>query len=134
MTYAGDLPSSEAAKALAADPNAVIIDVRTDAEWNYVGIPFVDNLHLVSWIFFPNGAQNFEFVDQVRARGIKEDQPLYLLCRSGVRSAAAATVLTAAGYQTCYNISDGFEGDKDSNGHRGKVNGWKHAGLPWQQG
>ncbi len=134
MAYKGELTSLEAAEALAADSNAVIIDVRTDAEWSYVGIPSIENLFLVSWIYFPTGAQNVSFVEQVRDNGIEEDQTLYMICRSGVRSASAAALLTAAGYENCYNISDGFEGDKDANGHRSTVNGWKQAGLPWQQG
>ena len=134
MTYKGNVTSLEAAEALAADASAVLLDVRTDAEWNYVGVPAVENVYFVSWIFYPSGEFNGEFMKQVEETGINKDQTLYIICRSGVRSAAAASLLTAAGFKECYNVSDGFEGDKDSFGHRETGEGWKHCGLPWQQG
>ena len=134
MTYKGDLTSQETYDAIASDPNAVVIDVRTNAEWNFVGLPAIENLHLVQWTSFPTGARNENFVAEVKAKGRTEDQTLYLLCRSVQQSAAAASVLTASGFPTCYNVSDGFEGDIGPSGHRSTVNGWKHAGLPWRQG
>ncbi|MGL5909808.1 MAG: rhodanese-like domain-containing protein, partial [Phycicoccus sp.] len=76
---------------------------------------------------------NEGFVDQVRAAGAEPGRPVYLLCRSGVRSVAAAEALTAAGLGPAYNVLDGFEGPHDAAGHR-TVSGWKNAGLPWRQG
>ena len=71
---------------------------------------------------------------EIEQAGIAKDAPIFLLCRSGVRSKHAAILLTGLGYQHCYNVSGGFEGDKDDSGHRGKTGGWKFAGLPWKQG
>jgi rhodanese-related sulfurtransferase len=136
--YAGDIKPKEAWDILQKDPNACLIDVRTDAEWRYVGLPKLDKVgkatHCVSWQVFPDNRLNGTFVEQVKGAGIRPDQPLLLLCRSGQRSKHAAIALTAAGYRCCYNVAEGFEGDRDSTGHRGTVGGWKVAGLPWEQG
>ena len=90
--------------------------------------------HCVCWQIFPDNKVNDRFVDEVKAQGVRPDQTLLLLCRSGQRSRSAAIALTAAGFKCCYNIAEGFEGDKDASGHRGTVGGWKVAGLPWGQG
>jgi rhodanese-related sulfurtransferase len=74
-----------------------------------------------------------DFADKVRAAGVGENDEVFLICRSGARSAAAANALTAAGFAHCYNVAQGFEGDRDAEGHRGSVGGWKAAGLPWAQ-
>ena len=136
--YAGDIKPKEAWDILRKDPDACLIDVRTDAEWRYVGLPKLDTLgkatHCVSWQVFPDNRPNDRFVEQVGEKGIRADQPLLLLCRSGQRSKNAAIALTAAGYRCCYNVAEGFEGDRDGTGHRGTVGGWKVAGLPWEQG
>jgi rhodanese-related sulfurtransferase len=91
----------------------------------------------VEWQSFPSGTPNPGFVAQARqalaASGAGPDTPVLLLCRSGARSRAAAIALTAAGYGACFNIAHGFEGDKDTQGHRGSVAGWKATGLPWRQ-
>ncbi len=131
--YRGDVTPSEAFARLQADPNAVLIDVRTDAEWAYVGVPAVEGLRKVCWQTFPDMQRNPEFVAQVEAAGVTRDQELYLICRSGARSASAASLLTEAGFANCYNVAEGFEGDKDADGHRGRTGGWKVAGLPWVQ-
>lgn len=133
MTDIRQLPSAEAGKALVSSPDAVLIDVRTDAEWAYVGVPAVPNLKRISWQVFPTGAVDPDFVSKVKAAGVAPSQPVYLICRSGARSQAAAQALAAAGYTDLTNISDGFEGGLDANKHRGGVNGWKQAGLPWVQ-
>ncbi|MGL4743247.1 MAG: rhodanese-like domain-containing protein [Dermatophilaceae bacterium] len=137
MSYAGDVSPTEAFAAVTADANAVLVDVRTRAEWAYVGVPdLADAGHAVAfaeWVRFPDGAHNEGFVDEVRAAGVVPGQPVYLLCRSGVRSVAAAEALTAAGLGPAYNVLDGFEGPHDAAGHRTVV-GWKNAGLPWRQG
>ena len=136
--YAGDINPAEAWKTLKSDPNAQLVDVRTAAEWQFVGVPVLAELDkdpvLAEWIKFPGGAPNPDFVDQVQAAIPAKDAPILFLCRSGVRSIGAATALTAAGYTHCFNVLEGFEGDKDANGQRATLGGWKKAGLPWAQG
>lgn len=136
--YAGDVPPEEAWRILAEDPRANLVDVRTDAEFAYVGNPDISCLGKeplrIPWKVFPSMAANAGFVEEVAAQVPETDAPLLFLCRSGQRSADAATAMTAAGYGPCYNVATGFEGDKDAQGHRGTVNGWKVAGLPWIQG
>ena len=87
----------------------------------------------IEWQQFPTGAQNPDFVDELRAHGVREDQPVYFLCRSGARSRFAAVSATAAGFEHAYNVADGFEGPPNTDGQRGRVAGWKAADLPWRQ-
>lgn len=138
LGYAGVLSSSEAMDVLKRDARAVLIDVRTEPEWNFVGRPDLTDLGreplLISWQTYPGMQPNGGFVEAVRAAVPETDRTLLLLCRSGQRSHHAAVALTAAGYQDCRNISDGFEGPKDDAGHRNTVSGWRANGLPWQQG
>ena len=131
--YKGDLSPREAFEKLEADPQAVLLDVRTVPEWLYVGLPVVDRLLKVSWQNFPAMELNPRFVEMVRAAGVPRDALLLCICRSGQRSAQAAEALTAAGFENCYNIAEGFEGGRDAEGHRATVGGWKAAGLPWVQ-
>lgn len=136
MSYAGDVTPSEAFAAVTQGEGAVLVDVRTRAEWAYVGVPQLDSQHrpvLVEWQQYPDGALNESFVDELRAAEIAEGTPIYFLCRSGVRSIAAAEAATAAGLGPAYNVVEGFEGPHDPAGHR-TVAGWKNAGLPWKQG
>jgi len=132
--YKGDILPQQAYKRLQENPRAVLIDVRTDAEWNYVGVPAIKDLVRIPWQHFSTGQRNENFVAEIEAANIEKDQEILLICRSGVRSAAAATLLSQEGYSDCYNVAEGFEGDKDADGHRGTVGGWKHANLPWVQG
>lgn len=136
--YAGDVSSQDAWEALTSDDNAVLIDVRTEPEWQFVGLPDLSEadkkLILVSWQVYPDMAQNERFAEEVRKHGISEGQPVYLLCRSGQRSRAAAIELTKDGLGPCYNVCDGFEGGHDERQRRGRSEGWKAAGLPWRQG
>ena len=138
MDYAGDVDVKETWHQLSEDPDAVLVDVRTKAEWNFVGLPDLSSLNKEvvrdEWKVFPSMAVNPDFLQTVEQAGIAKDAAIYLLCRSGQRSRDAAIMLTAAGYQKCYNVTAGFEGDKDKEGHRGTVGGWKFAGLPWSQG
>ncbi len=139
--YAGDVTPAEAWEMLNSNPSAQLIDVRTMAEWSYVGLPDLSGLgreaHLVEWQSFPQMAANPNFVaaatQKLRAAGVGAETPLVFLCRSGARSRAAAMAMTQAGYSKSYNISGGFEGDLDQTGHRGTRNGWKASGLPWRQ-
>jgi len=132
--YKGDVTPAEAFEVLSHDDHAVLVDVRTEPEWAYVGIPAIERLVRLSWQVYPTMSINQGFVEQFQELGLASDTPIYLLCRSGVRSAAAAQALTAAGYENAYNIIGGFEGDRDGEGHRGSLNGWRKAGLPWVQG
>lgn len=136
MSYAGDLSAKESWERLQRDSDAVLVDVRTRAEWSFVGFPDLSAAGkqpmLVEWQSFPTMALNAGFVQQI-ADHVETSSPVLCLCRSGARSAAAAAALTAAGYTQAYNIAGGFEGDPDPHGHRGTVNGWKADGLPWRQ-
>ena len=137
------LPPEEVFQRLKSDSRSVLIDVRTQAEWSYVGLPdlssFDGSLLLLEWKHFPAMAVNAEFANQLRSQVRMNQNPvLYFICRSGQRSMDAARSVQAACAErgenpTCINVSQGFEGDLDEVGHRGKKNGWKHAGLPWRQ-
>lgn len=137
MPYAGDLDPAVSYQLLSDDPAAVLVDVRTRAEWSYVGGPDLSTLGKpvvqIEWVSFPLGARNEAFLDELSAAGVSPEAPVLFLCRSGVRSVAAAEAATAAGYARAYNILQGFEGNPDGAGHRGTSSGWKVAGLPWRQ-
>lgn len=141
MKYAGDVTAKSAFVALRDDEDAILVDCRTIAEWTFVGIPDLSMLDkkplFIEWQKFPSMEVNMLFTDILEeALGdsqASEATPIYFLCRSGARSQTAAIAVSALGYQQCYNICEGFEGDKDNNNHRGCVTGWKVAGLPWVQ-
>jgi rhodanese-related sulfurtransferase len=140
-TFAGDVSAAEAWEGLAGEPQAMLIDVRTKAEWAYVGIPNLSaigkDVLLVEWQSYPAMAVNSDFADVLSAelerRSVGRETALYFLCRSGVRSLAAAKAMAEAGYDRCFNVAGGFEGPLDGARHRGEVDGWKAAGLPWVQ-
>ena len=127
---------------LASRAGSHLIDVRTRAEWTYVGIPDLGPIGkravLVEWQTFPNQAVDPRFAErlagELRALGVQFDDDLFFICRSGSRSLAAAKAMAAAGYRACHNVAGGFEGPLDDDSHRGSVGGWKAAGLPWIQG
>jgi len=139
--YAGDIEVAEAWRILSEDDRSVLIDVRTQAEWSFVGLPDIGStgrpLLTEEWQFFPGGVPNASFAEDVagklRAAGISDDAPVLCLCRSGQRSASAAAALTGQGFSACFNVAGGFEGGLDADGHRGTTGGWKAAGLPWRQ-
>lgn len=131
--YKGNVRPTEAYRRLQENPDAWLVDVRTVPEWQFVGLPAVDRLARVSWQDYPAMQVNQDFVRQVEAAGVPKDAEVYCICRSGSRSAAAATALTEAGFANCYNVAEGFEGDKDEHGRRNSIGGWKAAGLPWMQ-
>ena len=126
--YAGDI-SNTLAHAWWQAGEAVLVDVRTDAEREWVG--FVPGAVAVAWKQWPGMAMNAEFDAAIRAAA--QGKKVLLLCRSGVRSIAAAKRATELGLQA-YNILEGFEGDANAQGQRGQLGGWRHAGLPWRQG
>jgi len=135
--YAGEINPSQVWVRLQAEPDAVLVDVRTAPEWSYVGVPDLTGAGkkplLTSWQVYPNTTPDPDFADKLVAAGLTPDQPIFFLCRSGVRSLAAARTMTARGFKHCFNITGGFEGDVDANKHRGNLAGWKFAGLPWTQ-
>ena len=126
---------------LMRDEGAVLIDVRTRAEWTFVGIPLADAkmnppiFH--EWQTYPDMTVADDCAAsmsaEIAAAGADGDTPLCFLCRSGVRSLAAASAMSAAGHSRCFNVLGGFEGQPDGEGHRGTCDGWKVAGLPWRQ-
>ncbi len=134
---------NEAWENLSKNQDAVLIDVRTKAEWGFVGIPDLSDLGkeviLLDWLQFPGMTPNTEFVDSLLARFDGDALPdMYFLCRSGARSMSAAraivaTVAASGGTVACVNVAEGFEGDLNAHRHRGGMNGWKAHGLPWTQ-
>ena len=136
-SYAGDVSPADAWSALNSSPSAQLVDVRTQAEWSFSGVPSLDSVNktvkTISWKFYPNFDVNPRFVEQLEASVTDKTTPLYFLCKTGGRSADAAIAATSAGYTACYNIAGGFEGDINANHQRGQVNGWKASRLPWQQ-
>jgi rhodanese-related sulfurtransferase len=138
--YAGDVGPKETWERLKSDPLAQLIDVRTEAEWNFVGVPDLSALDrqtlLCEWQRFPSAANpNFaaEVADALKQTDYRKGAALFFLCRSGARSRAAAITMTQLGYGPCFNIADGFEGALDKARHRGSAAGWKALGLPWIQ-
>ena len=125
-------------EALVSHPEARLVDVRTDIEWSQIGTTDLTEAGkqpvLVSWQMAPAMHVNTRFVEQMRAAGVGEDDHVYFLCRSGVRSMAAAHAAEAAGFKHTYNIADGFEGPPDGQGERGNLAGWQADGLPWTGG
>jgi rhodanese-related sulfurtransferase len=138
--YAGDLGPRETWEGLTNDPHAQLIDVRTEAEWNFVGVPDLGPLNrqalLCEWQRFPPaGNPNFsgEVAEALNQTNYRKGSALFFLCRSGARSRAAAIAMTQMGYGPCFNVADGFEGSLDQARHRGSAAGWKASGLPWIQ-
>jgi len=130
--YAGAVTPLEALALVNADKKVKLIDVRTNAERAWVGqVALPAEQHgAVQWSTWPEGAPNSDFVLELEQFAAKDDVLLFL-CRSGVRSRHAAKAATEAGFMHCYDILEGFEGDKDVQGHRKSISGWCHAGLPW---
>jgi rhodanese-related sulfurtransferase len=139
--YAGDVDPDQAWELLERDPKAQLVDVRTAAEWAFVGVPDLSSLgrepHKVEWQRYPDMSLNPDFVRSVAERleqsGADVETPILFLCRSGGRSRAAAMAMTAAGFNRALNVTGGFEGDVDAAGHRGATGGWKAAHFPWRQ-
>jgi len=128
LAYHGEVTPAEA-WALHRAGAARIVDVRTRAEWTYVGR--IDGVALVEWRAFGAAQPNPDFIGQLREHA-PADRPVLFLCRSAVRSHAAAQLAHGAGWTTL-NVLEGFEGDLDAHGRRGTLGGWRRAGLPWVQ-
>ena len=137
-----EVPVKATWERLKADPKAVLIDVRTRAEWAFVGMPDLAALAkrpvLVEWLSFPDNRLNAVFVEQLSEQlqglGIDHEAELFFICRSGGRSRQAAQAMSAAGFRHCHNVAEGFEGPLDPDRHRGTNSGWKFEDLPWSQG
>jgi rhodanese-related sulfurtransferase len=132
MAYAGAVTPAEAFSLLQSAPRIRLIDVRTRAERDWIGKVAIDPAQQtgIEWNTYPGGAQNTGFLAELQATAAPDDILLFL-CRSGVRSRHAATLAAANGFANCFDILEGFEGDRDTEGHRKNVNGWCKAGLPW---
>lgn len=125
------------------DPNAVLLDVRTKAEWSFVGKPDLSSLGrsviLIEWSRFPDMSVNPRFVEDVKeALDGSIPSKIFFICRSGARSMSAANAVGASlsgdvRVPDLINVAEGFEGDLNSHKHRGGLNGWKARGLPWRQ-
>lgn len=137
-----DVPVDETWAHLKADEGSVLVDVRTRAEWAFVGLPDLSTLNkrviTVEWLTFPDNRINPEFVERLNGllegAGVAKDAEVFFVCRSGARSRSAAAAMADAGYTRCRNVAEGFEGPLDPDQRRGQVAGWKAAGLPWRQG
>lgn len=131
LPYEGALTPQEAHAVLSLAPGSKLVDVRSRAEWDWVGrIPQAVE---IEWNQYPGGVRNPHFLAELQ-RQVDPESLVLFICRSGARSDGAARAATEAGYNDCYNVLEGFEGDKDANGHRNTIGGWRHAGLPWLQG
>ncbi len=130
LPYEGALTPQEAYQLLREAPAAKLVDVRTKAERDWVGrIPGAVE---IEWLTYPGHQANPQFVTQLETQ-VDPESLVMFICRSGGRSSHAAASATQVGYSQAFNVLEGFEGDKDSQGHRGTIAGWKHAGLPWVQ-
>jgi rhodanese-related sulfurtransferase len=130
VPYEGAVTPAEAYALTQADPGTKIVDVRSRAEWDFVGrIPGAVEIEWKSW---PGMKPNANFLAELESR-VPKDATVLFICRSGGRSHDAAQLAQQAGYQDAYNILEGFEGDKDGRQHRNSVGGWRAAGLPWVQ-
>lgn len=142
VVHIEDVPVEEVWAHLAKDAGSVLIDVRTRAEWTFVGLPDLGEIGkrvlTVEWQTCPESKIDAGFperlINALDAAGADKDSELFFICRSGARSRMAAEAMANAGYRRCKNVADGFEGPLDADRHRGQVAGWKAAGLAWVQG
>lgn len=132
LPYTGALTPQSAYALLQHEPRAKLVDVRTRAEWEWVG-RVTESLE-IEWNQWPGGTRNPDFAASLSAAVPDKNTPLLFLCRGGVRSHAAATLANELGYRNVFNVLEGFEGEKDQRGHRNSINGWRFRGLPWVQG
>ena len=139
----GEVDPKAAWQALSSDKPTLLIDVRTQAEWSFVGAPDLSALNqpvaFIEWQSFPSMGVNQTFAtDALKAIEQTKAEEVYFICRSGARSLHAAYATSAAAAASSrtmafFNVSEGFEGDPNASGHRGELNGWKAHGLPWRQ-
>jgi rhodanese-related sulfurtransferase len=140
--HISDVPVDGTWAQLKADERAVMVDVRTMAEWAFVGLPDLTSIGkrvlTQEWQTFPDNRVDAQFAGKLKtaleAAGVTKDDEIFFICRSGGRSRMAAEALSAEGFRRCRNVAEGFEGPLDTGRHRSQVAGWKAAGLPWVQG
>lgn len=142
-TRVGEVDPTEAWRILSTESNARLVDVRTRAEWGFVGVPDIAELGqnplFLEWAAYPDMSLNPTFAEQLEAAlGREFSGHILFICRSGARSMQAAQVVAHhfarnGNKVTCLNVAEGFEGDLDAKGHRGSQNGWKSRGLAWRQ-
>jgi rhodanese-related sulfurtransferase len=125
------LKPTEAFDVMQRDPDALLVDCRTEIEYFYVGHP--KGAVNIEWHMSPDFEVNPRFADEVLREAGRKDRPVLLICRSGKRTLDAAAALEAAGFTDVANVLEGFEGDLDASFHRGTLGGWRKAGLPWEQ-
>ena len=130
LTYEGAVLPAEAFELLQKAPGSKLVDVRTRAELDFVGR--VPGSIEIEWQGYPGGQSNPDFLVQLE-RQVDKEALVMFICRSGARSHAAAALAAGSGYTQCLNVLEGFQGDKDGQGHRDAVGGWRAAGLPWYQ-
>lgn len=137
MDYKGDITPKEAFNILKNVENAFLVDVRTIAEWSFVGLPDLEeinkNVLRISWLIYPNMEVNPNFIAQLESKIEDKNAEIFFMCKTGGRSLDAAIAAQKAGFKNSWNVIDGFEGRQDNNGHRGTIDGWKAEGLPWVQ-
>ena len=131
LPYEGALTPAEAYQILQLAPGAKLVDVRTRAELNWVGV--IPDSVQIEWSLYPGGQPNPNFINELKQQVDPESITMFI-CRSGARSHLAAIAATDIGSRDSYNVLEGFQGDKDVAGHRDSVGGWRKAGLPWVQG
>ena len=131
------ITSVECFNKLSKISNSYLIDVRTQPEWEFIGVPDLSSLNkktiFISWLVYPEMEINSYFKNQINESNIEKNDKLFLICRSGKRSFNAAKFLTACDYKHCFNVTDGFEGDKNTLSQRSTINGWKYNNFPWKQ-
>lgn len=141
MSYAGDVSCQQVWEELNKNAKASLVDVRTTREWSTIGVPDLSDVNkrplFNEWQMFPSMELNTKFAEQIDSElqqfGAAKDDPVFFLCRTGMRSQGAASALTALGYTQAFNILEGFEGPPDSAGSRGTVSGWQFDQLPWHK-
>jgi rhodanese-related sulfurtransferase len=136
ITMVKDITPQQAWEMMSDQSNIFMVDVRTQPEWTFVGRPDLSSigkeLILISWQIYPTMELNNLFLEQL-SKVVSKDKEIIFICRTGGRSHSAATYAQNAGFASCYNLACGFEGDIDTKGHRGMLNGWKASNLPWRQ-
>ncbi|MCK5812932.1 MAG: rhodanese-like domain-containing protein [Cocleimonas sp.] len=137
MKYVTTMSSQKAYALLQDNPHASLVDIRSSMEYLFVGHP-VGSVH-IAWIDDPDWDLNPDFIDEVTYTSRKKnahhhlDNPIVLICRSGVRTLLAAKALIDAGFTQIIHIDEGFEGDRNENDQRSSIGGWRYHGLPWEQ-
>lgn len=135
--YAGDVTPGDAWKILKDQDDAYLVDVRTSAEWHYVGAPDLSSIDKelikIEWRMLPDMAKNMQFLEKLQNFIPEHNSKIFFICRTGGRSMEAAIIATEHGYANCFNIIGGFEGELNNKLHRGLVAGWKAEKLPWRQ-